>query len=257
MEAFETLVKKSYNFNQDIFDNDVRWKLLQHLYDKNYINANREGSKIPKKIHQVWLGGNMPDKFKEYGDTWKAMNPDWEYRMWTEKDLNDVHIPSRQVFDSLTNVAQKSDYLRYHILYQFGGLYVDTDFECLKPFDSLSYLDFYVGVGYPAKAELYIGLIASVPQYRILAKVINNLHIEPGSGWRTVFNTTGTYYFTNIFFKSVSENTTGVVAFPNDYFYPFPNESNHEELNGKDYVQECSYALHHWAVSWSKKKKKK
>ena len=71
----------------------------------------------------------------------------------TDNNINDVVLTNRIIYDSITNLGQKSDYLRYHILNQFGGIYVDTDFECLKSFDSLSYVDFLVGVGYRAAVQ--------------------------------------------------------------------------------------------------------
>ena len=254
MEEFETIVKKSYAFNQESF-NDPKWKLLQELYNKNFLNAENKIDRMPKKIHQIWLGGNMPDEYKKFSESWKKFNPDWEYKLWTENDLCNIIIPRKNLFNSITHVGQKSDFLRYHILNQFGGIYVDTDFECLKSFDSLSYLDFYIGVGYPTRVELYIGLIACTPEHPILRRAVNVMRVVDGTGWRGVFNTTGTYFFTNNFFKIVRGTDKGIVALPTDYFYPFPNIKGHQELNGRDYIRDKSYSVHHWATSWAKKKK--
>jgi mannosyltransferase OCH1-like enzyme len=255
MEEFETLVKRSYNFNQDTFNNDVSWKVLRQLYVNNYLNAIKNGDKIPKKIHQIWFGEPMSKEYRAYAETWKRFNPDWEYKLWTEKDVNDVDIPRRDLFNSIEHLGQKSDFLRYHILNQFGGLYVDMDFECIKSFNPLSYLDFYIGVGYPSNVELYIGLIASVPHHPVIERVIRKMVKVTGGGWRNVFNTTGTYFFTNNFFRIVTGEDKGIVAFPTEYFYPFPNYKNHHELNGRDYIKDRSYAVHHWGVSWRQKRK--
>ena len=253
MEEFEVLVKRSYNFNKDNFNSDPRWRILHQLYNNNFL-VKTEESKIPKKIHQIWLGSEMPDRFKQYSETWKAFHPQWEYKLWNESNIHEIDIPNRALYNSITHIAQKSDFLRYHILRQFGGLYVDTDFECLKSFDSLSYLDFYVGVGYPTRVELYIGLIACVPQHPVIRRAVNVMRVVDGTGWRGVFNTTGTYFFTNNFFKVVRGTDKGIVALPTDYFYPFPNVKNHHELNGRDYIKDRSFALHHWCVSWRSKK---
>ena len=51
-------------------------------------------------------------------------------------DLGIMYIPSEslmQLIDSIENKGCKSDILRYEILYQYGGIYVDTDFESIKP----------------------------------------------------------------------------------------------------------------------------
>lgn len=259
MESFYSLVKKSYCFNQDSYNQNPKWQILRVLYDKNYVFAeNKEYQIIPKKIHQIWLGSTIPSTFKKLTETWQKYNPDWEYKLWTDDNIDDIDIPDRKLFNSIKNMGQKSDYLRYHILNQFGGVYADTDFECLKPFDPLLYLDFFVGVGYPSDVELYIGLMGSIPGHPILQQIVHSLHHWSnldGDKWQNVFNTTGTYFFTRNFFAIVRGFKRGIVAFPTDFFYPFPNNVR-KNGNSHDYIQPNSYALHHWAVSWSKTKSK-
>lgn len=250
MEEFDTIVKNSYDYKNNFID--PKWRLLRELYIKNYLNASDKHDRMPKKIHQIWLGGEMPKEYKVFCDSWKKFNPQWEYKLWTDKDLNDVIIPRRNLFNSITHLGQKSDFLRYHILNQFGGLYVDTDFECLKSFDSLRYAEFLTGVGYPSSVELYIGLIGCVPQNPILNNVISSMDRIESDKWRSVFETTGTYFFTRKFFEIVKEYTPNIVVLPTDYFYPLPN--NRRGANKKEFIKEWSYAVHHWEMSWRKKK---
>lgn len=250
IESFYTLIKKSYDFNKNIFDTNPQWTLIKELFERNFVHNEDHKPKLPKKIHQIWLGSPLPAKYIEYADTWKRFNPEWEYKLWTDRDVHDVDIPRIEVFNSIKNMGQKSDFLRYHILNEFGGLYIDTDFECLKSFDSLSYAEFLVGVGYPAAPELYIGLIGSVPGHPIISNVVAAMDKIKSNGWREIFNTTGTYFFTRIFFEVITEYTKGVVVLPTDYFYPFSNKIRHMK-NGKDFIKECSYAIHYWDVAWN------
>ncbi len=256
--TYDNLIRKSYDYSQDRQDNSSAWHIVRSLYEHNFIgDCDKSIVSIPKKIHQIWLGGNLPEKYVRYANSWKQYNPDWKYRLWTEEDFNQVIIPNRKLFNSITNVAQKSDFLRYHILNQFGGLYVDTDFECLKPFDDFAYLNFYTGIGYPKELELYIGLIASVPNHPVLERIIRQMTVVKYAGrWRNMFHTTGSFFFTRMFLEEVDKETKGVVAFPMEYFYPYPN--NVRKLEGiapYSYVTDNSYAIHHWAVSWKKKKR--
>ena len=249
-ETYDTMIRKSYSYNQERQDNSPAWKVIRSLYEKNYVSSNEVIQKVPKKIHQIWLGSTFPDIYKKWANSWKKFNPDWEYKLWTDADVNDVTIPNRYVFNRITNQGQKSDYLRYHILNQFGGLYIDTDFECLKSFDDLLYLDFFTGVGYPDDVEVYIGLIGSVPHHPIIEHVVKSMTETKYDGdWKKMFNTTGTYFFTRKFLEVVKEDTKGVVAFPMDFFYPYPNNT---KRIGDPYswVKLCSYAIHHWSVSW-------
>ncbi len=254
VKPFDTLIKKSYDFNQKVFDTDPRWEILRGLYEKNFAHNKDFTTKLPKKIHQIWLGCPLPDKYREYIDSWKIFHPEWEHKLWTDGD--DVDIPRRDLFDSIGNPGQKSDFLRYHILNQFGGIYVDTDFECLKSFDTLSYAEFLVGVGFPAAPQLFIGLIGSIPNHPITSALVSSLDRIRGGTAKNIFNTTGPNFFTSVFFGVVKEYTKGVVVLPPDYFYPFSNKKR-GQCNGKDYVEDCSYAIHYWDVSWHPKKMRK
>ncbi len=255
-KTFYNIIKSSYDFNQATFDEYYgAWSKLSTLYNVNFLNAKNKEERLPKKIHQIWLGGKLPDAYKRYADSWVKFHPDWEYKLWGDEDIYDLDLTIGQVnlFQSIQNPGQRSDFMRYHILNKFGGLYIDTDFECLTAFNSLLYLDFFTGVGFPIKVELYIGLIACIPHHPIMEHIVNSMTSVKQGGWKEIFDTTGSYFFTKCFFESLPAIPERIVAFPYPYFYPFPNQSGYQNRNGYDYIQECSYAIHHWAVAWSKK----
>lgn len=101
---------------------------------------------IPKIIHQIWLSGNggtpLPEKFRRYGQTFRALFPDWEYRLWQDREATELitkEFPQHLAgFSSLATAAQKADFLRYMIVCVQGGFYVDTDCECRRAFDFIS-----------------------------------------------------------------------------------------------------------------------
>ena len=251
METFDIMISNSYDYKHKDYLEDHRWTILKNLYENNFvISDNRDYGRLPKKIHQIWVGCPFPAKYGALADTWKRFNPAWEYRLWTDKDIDEVGLPDRGLYESITNNGQKSDFLRYHILNSQGGLYVDTDFECLHPFDNFSYLDFLTGIGYPSKVELYIGLIATIPHHPIIERIVLEMNNINSGNWRNIFNSTGSYFFTRVFFEVVGEYMKGVVAMPTGYFYPFSNQTGHQNRDGKKYVKGYSFALHHWAVSW-------
>jgi hypothetical protein len=254
MESFATITKRSFQFNQSKFDSDWRWKLLEELYEKNFINNSDFSTHIPKKIHQIWLGSPIPDKYRDWGNTWKKFNPDWQYKLWTDDDIDDLKLPNRKLYDSVNNLGAKSDLLRYHILNEFGGIYVDTDFECLKSFNDLTYLEFFSGVGYPSDIEIYVGILGCYAHHPIMEKIVSAIYkTDHEFIAKDVFNATSSYFFTKQFFSVVQEYQKGIVIFPTDYFYPFPNSKGHDQRNGRDFIKECSYGVHHWEVSWAVK----
>jgi len=96
---------------------------------------------IPKIIHQVWEGRSdpLPDFYKQLGETWKKHHPDWKYEFWNGDRMetfieNNFPYFTDTYFNFKYNI-QRWDVIRYLILYKIGGMYVDFDYECLKPFD--------------------------------------------------------------------------------------------------------------------------
>lgn len=94
---------------------------------------------IPKVVHYCWFGrGEMPELVQTCIASWHTHMPDWEYRLWTEDNF-DVSTAPRYVQEAY--VAMKyafvSDYVRLWALEREGGVYLDTDVEILRTFDSL------------------------------------------------------------------------------------------------------------------------
>jgi len=98
---------------------------------------------IPKIIHQIWSGIDepLPEYFQLFGETWKAHHPEWKYEFWDNHRMNRfVYQYYPQYWEAYQNFPyniQRWDAIRYLILYQTGGMYVDFDTECLRPHDAL------------------------------------------------------------------------------------------------------------------------
>ena len=92
--------------------------------------------KIPKKIHYCWFGGNpLPDDAKKYIATWKKYCPDYELIEWNESnfDLNsNTYI--KEAYEA-KKWAFITDYVGLYVMYNFGGVYMDTDVELLSNLD--------------------------------------------------------------------------------------------------------------------------
>lgn len=95
-------------------------------------------TEIPKIIHYCWFGGNsMPEGFIKYINSWKKYFPDYEIREWNELnfDVNQITY-SAQAYKK-KKYAYVSDYARFKILYENGGLYFDTDVEAIGKMDDI------------------------------------------------------------------------------------------------------------------------
>lgn len=125
-------------------------KLLEYFkrnYDKCLSRKVKfsKKPKIPKIIHQIWIGPNRPpEQFEKWKESWLKLHPTWEYILWDEEKISQLKLINQEFIDQEKNYGAKSDLIRYEIIYQFGGLYIDIDFECIKPLDFLHYCcDFY------------------------------------------------------------------------------------------------------------------
>jgi hypothetical protein len=144
---------------------------FRKIFEQNIhlLPVHKQELKIPKVIHFIWIGPkNFPRESVENVKSWMARHPDWTVKFWTDRPRPLPH-PHMQVafvqdlkflklsecYRKSDNYAEKSDLLRYEILYQEGGVYVDHDVKCFKPFDTLnSSYDLYCGLELPSASPL-------------------------------------------------------------------------------------------------------
>ncbi len=94
---------------------------------------------IPRILHQTWKTRDVPARFREYVASWLAHNPGWEHRVWSDDDNDEfirTHYPAfLPTFRAYRTGIERADAVRYFLLHKYGGLYVDLDFECLRPIE--------------------------------------------------------------------------------------------------------------------------
>lgn len=93
---------------------------------------------IPKIIHYCWFGGKeKPDSVKQCIESWKKYCPDYEIREWNESNFDiQANDYCREAYEA-KRWAFVADYARLYVLYEYGGIYMDTDVEVVRPFDPL------------------------------------------------------------------------------------------------------------------------
>lgn len=101
---------------------------------------------IPKIIHYCWLSGDkFPEKIQHCINSWKKIIPDYEFILW---DTNRFHLDScqwvKEAFEA-KKYAFAADYIRLYALYNYGGIYLDSDVEVFKRFDNLLKLPYFIG----------------------------------------------------------------------------------------------------------------
>jgi hypothetical protein len=95
---------------------------------------------MEKIIHQIWLGPyEMPDRDKTFCEKVKQMNPDYEYVFWNNDNLPPLPDKLRDlkdIFISNKDWVVIADMLRLHVVHEYGGIYLDCDYEMFESFSS-------------------------------------------------------------------------------------------------------------------------
>lgn len=101
---------------------------------------------IPKTIHYCWISGDKkPDLIRRCMDTWQKVMPDYQVKCWDKSSIQECNIPFVQEAISVGQYPAAADYIRLYALYYEGGIYLDSDIEVLRPFDSFLSNRFFCG----------------------------------------------------------------------------------------------------------------
>lgn len=91
---------------------------------------------IPKIIHYTWFSNDeMPPKIKECIDSWKKNLPGYELRLWDMESLKEINSVFMNEALEMKKWAYAADYVRLYAVYNYGGIYLDTDVFVYKSFD--------------------------------------------------------------------------------------------------------------------------
>lgn len=196
-------------------------------------------SKIPKIIHQLWIGDKPPPI--RMMDTWKNMNPDYEYIRWSETEFisRNMKFECKNRIDEMEEINGKADIMRWEILYKYGGIFIDADSYCIEPIDEqLQNTKSFAGWEHEVVRP---GLIATgtmgFPVHHPLVKgaidwmKVNcvNVNITRALAWQSV----GPGLLTRMYNTGLYKDLT---IFPSYYFLPIHCTGNIHKNHGKVYA---------------------
>jgi hypothetical protein len=129
---------------------------------------------IPRILHFIWIGPDpLPADQKPWIESWRRHHPDWEYRLWTEENLPEDPIRP-EILERLRAPVERADILRLEILYRYGGVYLDTDLECMRPLEDVLRDEEFVGVCVKP-GRITNTFIASVPGHPLLERALREV----------------------------------------------------------------------------------
>ena len=219
--------------------------LYKKLYEKNkhlqfLFSPNR---KIPKILHFIWIGpNNFPLSSIKNVRSWLAHNKGWKIKFWTDrprpspcKEMEICLVENfsfhflKNYYKKAKNWGEKSDLLRYEILLQEGGIYVDHDANCLRSFDLLSRsYDLFACAGTPHErvgdivTTVCNHLIGASPNHPVIRECIDILakkELMPSQKDVGSMVISTTYLaFTLAIHKKISQRGFSNIIFPASYF---------------------------------------
>lgn len=159
---YEEVVKQLDSIPQldgiDCYIIDYLYHFLDSRVDMDYFESCKENKYcIPAVIHYCWFGNNdLPVEYKSYIESWKKFCPDYKIIRWDESNYDVTKHPFLKKAYEDKKWAFVSDYARLDVIYNYGGIYLDTDVELLKNIDELR--KFHAFFGFESENYINTGL---------------------------------------------------------------------------------------------------
>lgn len=216
---------------------------------------------IPKVIHYCWFGGGeIPRKYQDYIDGWQKICPDYKIVRWDENNY-DIHKNS---YMEQAYVNKKwsfvSDYARFDIIYQQGGIYLDTDVELKKNLDEVLDSSAFMALeknesGVSVAAGLGFGAEPKNPVIKDLRDAYENIDFIKENGSLNVvpipIYTTNYLQKRGLIREDIFQEVAGIKIYPTEYFAPL------DFLTGLSNETEKTIGIHHYSALWQDERSQK
>jgi mannosyltransferase OCH1-like enzyme len=220
---------------------------------------------IPKRLHLIWVGDDAK-RPRQSIDSWTNKHPTWEFRLWGNAELDGIQWKAKrqiELFRASGHWEGVADLMRYEILHEHGGVYVDADATSVRPLDDWL-LDMRLFAVWESERHapglVANGFIGTVPRHPALSSIIRTtsrmnepvwrrtweieglrgvrprFRYAPFEPWRTV----GPVFFTKMIRPYCPENAT---ILPSVLFLP----RHYTEQN--DRQSSLVYSTHTWGTT--------
>lgn len=200
---------------------------------------------IPRILHQLWFTGDpIPPNIQAWRKSWMLCNPELKLKLWNLEDILSFTMPNI-MRDVLLNPnvhwVLKTDVFRYVVLFCEGGIYADTDMECLQPIEPLMEARSFAGASH-VPDPVGNALIATEPENDLMleigkataSKILENILLANEKNVHATVRIAGTML------KGVQK------IYPVEYFYPLSWQQKKNGKTAADVDLSKSYCIHHW-----------
>lgn len=217
----------------------------------------RKSNMIPKKIHYCWFGKNkMPDEYLKYMETWEKYCPDYEIIRWDEQNYDVTKNDYLKQAYNNKKWAFVSDYARVDVVYQYGGVYLDTDVELLKSLDEFLKWDMFCGF---QSAEyiawgLGFGAVRGHELLEAVLKVYEQMEFVKSDGSLNLVSCpviqSSVMSKHGFILDGTPQEKDNVAVYPKEFFNPYSFKK------GLGRITENTHSIHHYSASWVEKEVK-
>lgn len=208
---------------------------------------------VPKVIHYCWFGGNkLPDEATCYINSWKKYCPEYEIVEWNETNF-DINICDyvREAYCK-KKWAFVSDYARFWIIYNYGGIYFDTDVEMIRPIDDIVKRGGFMAIEDDGRFNIAPGLgIAAEKHNKMYKRILDYysaIHFVGDNGELNEMPVGEhiTQLFLSRGYEKINrvQKIEDITIYPTDYFCP------QNVLSKQLSITKNTRTIHHYTASW-------
>lgn len=206
---------------------------------------------IPKVIHYCWFGGKpLPKDVKKCIASWKKYCPEYEIKRWDESNFDVNCHPFVKVAYESKAWAFVSDYARLKVVYENGGIYLDTDVELIKNLDALLDNPCYIGIqynGYLCNTGLGFGAVRFSPVLHAMMEKYDSIIFNEDKKNEFACPLLNNSVICYLGYKKVDDivHLNDVTIYPPRYFDPYPSGCS------KNFMSSETVSIHHYSAAWT------
>jgi len=206
---------------------------------------------IPKIIHYCWFGGNpLPPLALKCIESWQKFCPDYKIKEWNESNFDiNINTYAKEAYEA-KKWAFVSDYARLWVLVNFGGVYMDTDCELVKPIDGFLHLE--AVSGFESDMRIQTALMGSQKGHpffvELLERYAHRRFVKKNGSFDLTTNVkdiTNACLAHGLLLNDTKQTVCGFTLFPREFFCPM-DWKTHQMVA----FTENTHAIHHFDSSW-------
>lgn len=194
---------------------------------KKFVLRDLEKPVIPKLIHYFWIGGSkLPQEYERNIESWRRFCPNYQIIQWNESNYDFGKCRYAREAVKSGQYMYATDVARKDILYNYGGIYLDTDVELLRSLDDLLYHEAWIGIddGGQLNSGSGLGCVKHNPVIGEMLRLYEDRpFIKEDGSFCTYYNT---FYETELMIekgykiKNEYQKIQGMSCFPREVLMP-------------------------------------